>query len=109
MAQHQRRRHGCDRRLFGQQDRYDGVRATPGVEVVKVDRIVLNLATILGRVLGAVRLGLDHEDGMRCQKDHVRAATQTQHRVFEHEPPAACVRQCAECMPEHGDRRAPGP
>src|SRR6185312_5302311 len=62
MAQHERHRRRYGRGIFRDQDRHNRMVTRPGVEIVQIDRVVLNLPPVGETVRLTVRLDLQNED-----------------------------------------------
>ncbi len=109
VAQCERQRCGGNRRVLGHQDRHDGRSARAGVEIVEVDRVILDLAAIGEGVRHRARLDLQHQNCTAGEQDHVRPAAEAEHRIFEQNAPTSRFGKGREGRPQHGDGRLPGP
>ena len=116
-SRRQHRRHAADHqrpalllllRLRGDQNRHDDMPPAPGVEILQIERVILDLQQILREHRILPGFELQHDDGERRDEHGIDPPPEPPHREFEHHAPGAGVVPAAERRAQHLDRDSPG-
>jgi hypothetical protein len=68
--------------------------ATPGMEISQVERVVLCLSDVDGRVVACANLELDDRDGLSRKEDGVKALLKPENWELEQNSPGEAPRVC---------------
>ena len=79
------------------------------MEILQIERVILNLQQILREHRILPGLEFQHEDGARRDEHGIDPPAEPEHREFEHHAPGARIAPTAERRAQHRNGDLPGP